>query len=265
MSVHSGDGVQRLQVTGHQLQGTLRPPLQATHAKGFCTTKDSVWTAGDFIPLAKEKLCSKPGAAHSAPFQPSPYESVMLRVHVAPSATANGTLEVYGAPPLSVVPSEQLRLQITSFAYDPPEQAIAEEMVSAGENGGGEGDGGGDGGDSGGIGGGDGGDGGGGGGGGIGTSAATSSFARFIGGGGAGEGDGGGVEGDGGGGNGDGGGGEGSYEPAASHPPSHDASISSSAVRHTPRVRPWWAVRGRRRQAARQKLLAGLSWSVCRV
>ena len=80
-----------------------------------CTTKDSVWKAGDFIPRAKEKLCSKPGAAHSFPFQPSPHESVMFRVHVAPSATANGTREVYGAPPLSVVPSEQLRLQTTSF------------------------------------------------------------------------------------------------------------------------------------------------------
>ena len=33
----------------------------------------------------------------------------MSRVHVAPSATANGELEVYGAPPLSVVPSEQAR------------------------------------------------------------------------------------------------------------------------------------------------------------
>eukprot|EP00964_Phaeocystis_antarctica_P062735 scaffold37610_cov66-Phaeocystis_antarctica.AAC.3 len=118
-----------------------------------------------------------------------------------------------------------------------------------GDGGGGEGDGGG--GDGGGSGGGDGGggegDGGGSDGGGIGTSAATSFFARFIGGGGAGEGDRGGGEGDGGGGNGDGGGCEGSYEgscegsyePAASQPPSHDASISSSAVRHTPRVRPW--------------------------
>ena len=76
------------------------------------------------MPFAKEKLCPKPGAAHSAPFQPSPYESVMLRVHVAPSATANDTLEVYGAPPLNVVSSEQLRLQPTSLGYDPPEQVI---------------------------------------------------------------------------------------------------------------------------------------------
>ena len=55
----------------------------------------------------------------------------MFRVHVAPSVTANGTLEVYGAPPLSVVSSEQLRLQPTSLGYNPPEQVIAEEVVGA--------------------------------------------------------------------------------------------------------------------------------------
>eukprot|EP00964_Phaeocystis_antarctica_P090946 scaffold58258_cov62-Phaeocystis_antarctica.AAC.2 len=88
-----------------------------------CTTKDLVpWS-----PFAKEKLCPiKPGAAHSAPLQPSsahpgeyeyveqsPAVSVMSRVHVAPSATSNGELEAYGAPPLSVVLSVQLRLQAT--------------------------------------------------------------------------------------------------------------------------------------------------------
>ena len=102
------------------------------------TTKYSV----PWLPLAREKLCSKPGAAHTFPFQPSPHESVMLRVHVAPSATANGTLEVYGAPPLSVVPSEQLRLQTTSSGNDPPEQVIAEEMVEGDDGGDGDGDGG---------------------------------------------------------------------------------------------------------------------------
>ena len=68
----------------------------------------------------------------------------MSRVHVAPSATANGTLEVYGAPPLRVVSSEQLRLQPTSCGYDPPEQVIADEMVegSEGDGGGGLGEGG---------------------------------------------------------------------------------------------------------------------------
>ena len=86
----------------------------------------------------------------------------MSRVHVAPSATANGELEVYGLPPLSVAPSEQVRLQPTSFVCDPPEQVIAEERVGEGE--GGEGEGGkglGGGGDGGGLGEGDGGVGGG--------------------------------------------------------------------------------------------------------
>ena len=96
-----------------------------------CTTKDSV---PSFFPT-NEKLCPKPDAAHSAPFQPtlamptdpgSP-RSVMSRVHVAPSATANGKLKAYGAPPLSVVPSEQLRLQPTSRGYEPPEQ-VTEDM-----------------------------------------------------------------------------------------------------------------------------------------
>eukprot|EP00964_Phaeocystis_antarctica_P045332 scaffold26085_cov34-Phaeocystis_antarctica.AAC.1 len=53
----------------------------------------------------------------------------MSSLHVAPSATTNGSLEVYGAPPLSVVSSEQLRLQPTSSRYNPLEQVIAEEMV----------------------------------------------------------------------------------------------------------------------------------------
>ena len=104
-----------------------------------CTSKDLVPS----LPYAKEKVCPKPGADHSAPFQPSPYESVMSRVHIAPSATVSGTLEVYGAPPLSVVSSEQLRLQPTSLGYDPLEQTIVEEVdVGSGEGGGGEGDGG---------------------------------------------------------------------------------------------------------------------------
>ena len=78
----------------------------------------------------------------------------MSRVHDAPSATANGKLEAYGAPPLSVVPSEQLRLQLTSPGYEPPEQVIAEEIDGAaggeGGNEGGEGVEGGNGGDAGG-------------------------------------------------------------------------------------------------------------------
>ena len=68
----------------------------------------------------------------------------MVRVQVALSATANGELgdddEGYGAPPLSVVPSEQLRLQPASLGYDPLEQVIIEEIVGdGGEKGGGGG------------------------------------------------------------------------------------------------------------------------------
>ena len=64
----------------------------------------------------------------------------MTSVHVAPNATAIGTLETYGAPPLSVVPSEQLRLHSTSFGYQPAEQVIAEK-IGGGEGGGGDGEG----------------------------------------------------------------------------------------------------------------------------
>ena len=95
-------------------------------------------------PFSKAKFCPKPGAAHSAPSQPFPNASVISRVHVAPSATANGTLEVYGTPPLRVVSSEQLRLQPTSCGYDPPEQVIAEEMIEGGCEGGEGGGGGGE-------------------------------------------------------------------------------------------------------------------------
>ena len=55
-----------------------------------CTTKDAVPCFG---PAANEKLCPNLGAAHSFPLQPSPYESVMSSVHVAPSAAASGKLE----------------------------------------------------------------------------------------------------------------------------------------------------------------------------
>ena len=66
---------------------------------------------------------------------------------MAPASTASGSLEVYGAPPLRVVPSEQPRLQPTSVGHDPLEQVITEDMDRGGEGGeGGEcGDGGGEG------------------------------------------------------------------------------------------------------------------------
>jgi len=93
----------------HQ-EGSLS--LHVSDSTHNCTTKDLI----PWWPTAKEKLSPKLGAAHSAPFQPSPYESLMFRVHFAPSATTNGKLKAspYGAPPLSMVSSEQLRLQLTS-------------------------------------------------------------------------------------------------------------------------------------------------------
>ena len=42
----------------------------------------------------KKKICPKLGAAHCAPFQPSPLESLMVRAHVAPIVTAKGELDV---------------------------------------------------------------------------------------------------------------------------------------------------------------------------
>ena len=65
---------------------------------GF-TTKDTVscrTCRGEYPKpgYAKEKVCPKLGAAHCAPFQPSPYESLMVRAHVAPIVTAKGELDV---------------------------------------------------------------------------------------------------------------------------------------------------------------------------
>jgi uncharacterized membrane protein YgcG len=126
-----------------------------------CTTKDlaAARTAPrrtSWDQSAKEKVCPKPGADHSAPFQSfQPPKSVMSRVHVAPTATVSGTLKLYGTPALSMVPSEQLRLQPTLLGNNPLEQVITEEMVEGGSEGGsgeggGGGGGGGDGGDAGG-------------------------------------------------------------------------------------------------------------------
>ena len=118
------------------------------------------------------------------------HESVIFSSHVEPSTTSIGELEVYGAPPLSVVPSEQARLQATSPGHCPLEQVIAEETIAGaeggcGEDGGAEIGGGGDGG-------GDGDDGGGGGGGGEGEGGGLGEGGDA----GGGEGEGGGSEGD---------------------------------------------------------------------
>ena len=153
--------------------GLASMPLSKSKTGWNGTTKDVV----PWEPLGKEKACPKPGAAHSAPFQPSPYESVISRVHVAPASTASGTLEVYGAPPLRVVPSEQPRLQPTSVGHHPLEQVITEDMDGSTPE--------------------------------PGPSSSPEPDPSSMGDGGGGLGDGGGEEGDGGGGDGEGGGGEG--------------------------------------------------------
>jgi len=101
------------------------------------TTKDTVSLA----PVSIPKLCPKPGAAHSPPFQPSGYESVMVRVHVAPSATvkleeyggqSSPSSELDGRDPVAIsssVPSVQLRLQPISAGNDPQDKVTSEEIL----------------------------------------------------------------------------------------------------------------------------------------
>ena len=67
-----------------------------------------------------------PKADHAWPFQPSPYVSVIVSVHVAAMATAM-TVLAYGEPPESVVPSLHERSQATSLANKPREIVTCEE------------------------------------------------------------------------------------------------------------------------------------------
>ena len=75
-------------------------------------------------PLVSVKV--SPKADHALPFQPSPYVSVIVSVHVAAIATAM-TVLAYGEPPESVVPSLHERSQATSPAYEPRETVTCEE------------------------------------------------------------------------------------------------------------------------------------------
>ena len=63
------------------------------------------------VPEERVIDCSNPSQV--APFQPSPHESNMVRVHVLPPATV--ALPVKGAPPLRLVPSSQESVQLTSL------------------------------------------------------------------------------------------------------------------------------------------------------
>ena len=62
-------------------------------------------------PLERVIDWSKP--VQYALLHPSPYESLMERVHEEPSATV--ALPEYGAPPLTLVPSVHESVQLTSY------------------------------------------------------------------------------------------------------------------------------------------------------
>ena len=82
-------------------------------------------------PLAPaESVIDWPKPAHMLPFQPSPHESVIERVHVAPIATV--AEPDHGAPPESVTPSEHESVQLTSDAYEPPPTLIVPVVVGGG-------------------------------------------------------------------------------------------------------------------------------------
>ena len=66
----------------------------------------------------------KPSAYHSASFQPSPNESTMFSVQLAPMATASSDSDAYGAPPATLVPSLQLKIQLTSLGQSPAATVI---------------------------------------------------------------------------------------------------------------------------------------------
>ena len=144
-------------------KGCRRVPRSAYHGltRGACRTALLLmlasWLGGcDANQVTSAITCSSGSYGSEVSWSLSCSDGTTLS-----AARPNGALEVYGAPPLSVVSSEQLRLQPTSAGCDPPEQVIAEVTW------------------------------------------------------------------------------------LALQPPSHDASISSSAVRQAPRVRPRRAARGR--------------------
>ena len=62
------------------------------------------------------------------PFHPSPNESYMFRVHVAPFVIV--CEEAYGAPPLSDVPSLHERVHDTSFINEPPPTEMVDVLVA---------------------------------------------------------------------------------------------------------------------------------------
>ena len=87
-----------------------------------------------------------PNPNQYAPFQPSPYVSVMIRVQATPSVVT--AVPEKGLPPERVAPSVHERLHPTSLWYEPPETVIVNVLGTVGEgdgSGDGDGDGSGDG------------------------------------------------------------------------------------------------------------------------
>ena len=88
-------------------------------------------------PDNSEKVWSKPD--HVAPFQPSPHESVIVRVHVVRPTSTPLTHPEKGLPPVSAVPPLHESDQLTSLGYDPPDTVIICDPGGAGNGGGEEG------------------------------------------------------------------------------------------------------------------------------
>lgn len=81
----------------------------------------------------------KPSAYHSASFQPSPNESIIFSVQVAPTATDSSDSDAYGAPPATLVPSVHPKVQLTSLGQFPAATVILDGHVGIGSVGGGGG------------------------------------------------------------------------------------------------------------------------------
>ena len=81
--------------------------------EGYATVNSAVAEAPGFSMENGPWL--KPSAYHSASFQPSPNESTMFSVQMAPMATASSDSDAYGAPPATLVPSVHPKVQLTSL------------------------------------------------------------------------------------------------------------------------------------------------------
>ena len=99
-------------IEGHEAQQGGGGAPGGDRGEGYATVNSAVAEA----PSSMENgPWLKPSAYHSASFQPSPNESTMFSVQVAPMATANSDSDAYGAPPATLVPSVHPKVQLTSL------------------------------------------------------------------------------------------------------------------------------------------------------